>query len=52
MTRAPEPWHWWILALGKTIQWLIAYANQPGDAIGGTVKVTTTSPSKEQNENG
>lgn len=39
MERAPTPVHEWLVALGKTAEWLIAYANQPGEAVGVTVVV-------------
>lgn len=57
MDRVPLPLHWWLLAAGKTAQWLIAYANQPGDAVGGAVEVdietaAAPQPKQEQDEDG
>jgi hypothetical protein len=44
MDRAPDPLHYWWLALGKTAEWLLAYAKQhapPGPAVSAEVEVST-----------
>ena len=56
MKRAPDPLHYWIVALGKTIEWLLAYVRMPGDATSGEVQVNTTQaeprPQQEINDDG
>jgi len=44
MKRAPEPIHWWLVAFGKTVEWLLAYVKThapPGEAASGEVTITS-----------
>lgn len=35
----PFPWQLWLVAISRTLRWLIAYEPPPGSATGGVVKV-------------
>jgi hypothetical protein len=50
MTQVPTPLHYWLVALGKTAEWLIRYAAQPGDAAGASVEVVVAQPQQQQQE--
>jgi hypothetical protein len=47
-TTKPFPWELWIVAISRSLRWLIAYEPSSGEATGGNVKVTVTPPSTEE----
>jgi hypothetical protein len=50
VTGGKPLWHWWLLALGKTLRAVLDYEAKTREAVGGEVVVTADKPKQEKND--